>query len=273
MKFSKVTIVAAACAAGMVLVASAPASRADTVNAGIASLPTPTGSQIVLAANPVDNNGNGSAGTLNYYSNSLIGQTFTTGSNADGYMVNSIAVYDQWEQGTGFATGNVVTMNLFQPTTGATVGPVLYTGTGTVGTPGGGTSWVVYTFSTPPVLQPNTLYAFSYQANNGYSGMGITVGNGTNSGTGSPSQQLATFYGASPTTPTYYTGNSWWGTGWVDQGKAVSATNDPTDVFTDNSEFQIIGTPATTPVPEPAPLAMMALAGLAALAIKRRKPA
>jgi hypothetical protein len=243
---------------------------------------------MVLAGNPTDGQGNSSGGAINYYSNQNVGQTFTTGSNADGYMLNSIAVWDQWEQGNGYTPGYVETMNVFQPTTGATSGPILYTGTATVGTAGVNGSWVVYTFSTPPQLQANTLYAYSFDVNNGYSAMGLSVGNGSytstaNPGTGTASSQLATFEIPNPnststnplpdiftTTPTYWTGAAW---GSNPTPAAVSATNDPTDVFTDNAEFQIIGTPATTPIPEPAPLAIMALAGLAVLAIKRRKTA
>ena len=288
MNLLKVSVVSAACAAGMVLSTGASAARADTVNGGVSALPTPTGAQVVIADNPTDGQGNSSGGAINYYSNQWAGQTFTTGSNADGYMLNSIAVWDQWEQGNGYTPGYVETMNVFQPTTGATAGPILYTGTATVGTKGVNGSWVVYNFSTPPQLQANTLYAYSFKVNNGYSAIGLSVGNGSSStasepGTGSASAQLATFEIPNPnststtplpdiftTTPTYWTGAAW---GTNPTPAAVSATNDPTDVFTDNAEFQIIGTPATTPIPEPAPLAMMALAGLAVLATNRRKTA
>jgi|GEM_PF-3234758 len=280
MNLLKVSILSAACAAGMVLSAGASAARADTVNGNVSALPTPSGSQVVIAVNPTDGQGNSSGGALNYYSNQWIGQTFTTGTNADGYLLNSIAVWDQWEQSNGWASGNTVTLNVFQPATGATSEPVLYTGTTTVSTAGSNGTWVVYNLSTPTQLAPNTLYAYAMnsQGTNAYSAMGLSVGNGSYSmasepGTGSAAGQLATFStstGAFTTTPTYWTGAAW---GSNPKPTPVSATNDPTDVYTDNAEFQIIGTPATTPIPEPAPLAMMALAGLAVLAIKRRKTA
>ncbi len=285
MGISKPSVISAACVAALMLGAGASATRADTVNGGVASLPTPTGSQVVIAGNPTDSQGNSSGGAINYYSNQNVGQTFTTGTNADGYMLNSIAVWDQWEQGNGYTSGYVETMNVFQPTTGATSGPILYTGTATVGTAGVNKSWVVYTFSTPPQLQPNTLYAYSFDVNNGYSAIGLSVGNGSysstaNPGTGTASSQLATFEIPNPnststnplpdiftTTPTYWTGAAW---GSNPAPAAVSATHDPTDVFTDNAEFQIIGTPATTPVPEPATVGLFALGSLAVVMLRRR---
>lgn len=274
MNGSKFSTVSAACLAGMMLAAGASAARADTVNGNISALPTPSGSQVAIAVNPTDGQGDSSDGALNYYSNQWFGQTFTTGTNADGYLLNSIAVLDQWEQSNGWASGNTVTLNVFQPTTGATSGSVLYTGNTTVSTAGSNGTWVVYNLSTPTQLAPNTLYAYAMnsQGTNAYS-MGLSIGNGTSTGTGSAAGQLATFStstGAFTTTPTYWIGAGGWGSV---SPTPVSATNDPTDVFTDNAEFQIIGTPATTPIPEPAPLAMMALAGLAVLAIKRRKTA
>ncbi len=275
MRASKFNIGAAAGLAGMVLVAGASAVRADTVNGNISALPTPSGSQVVIAVNPTDGNGNSSGGTLNYYSNQWIGQTFTTGSNADGYLLNSIAVWDQWEQSNGWASGNAVTLNVFQPTTGATSGPVLYTGTTTVSAAGSSGTWVVYSLSAPPQLSPNTLYAYAMnsQGTNAYSAMGLTVGNGSSSGTGSAASQLATFNtstGAFSTTPAYWTGAGW---GSNPAAAQVSATNDPTDVFTDNAEFQIIGTPATTPIPEPATVGIFAAGAVALLTLRRRKNA
>ncbi len=280
MRASKVNIVAAAGLAGMVLVAGASAVRADTVNGNISALPTPSGSQVVIAVNPTDGNGNSSGGTLNYYSNQWFGQTFTTGSNADGYLLNSIAVLDQYEQSHGWASGNTVTLNVFQPTTGATSGPVLYTGTTTVSAAGANGKWVVYSLSAPPQLAPNTLYAYAMnsQGTNAYSAMGLTVGNGSSStasqpGTGSATGQLATFRtstGAFTTTPAYWTGAGW---GSNPAAAQVSATNDPTDVFTDNAEFQIIGTPATTPIPEPATVGIFAAGAVALLILRRRKSA
>lgn len=272
MFISKSGIVSAACISGIILAAGASAVRADTVNGGVTSLPTPTGSQMVIAGNPTDGQGNSSGGSINYYSNQWIGQTFTTGANADGYLLNSIAVWDQWEQGNGYTSGYVEAMNVFQPTTGATAGPILYSGTATVGAAGVNGTWVVYNFSTPPQLQANTLYAYSFDVNNGYSAIGLSVGNGSSStstmpGTGSASEQLATFGSATTTTPTYWTGAAW---GSNPAPAAVSSTNDPTDVFTDNAEFQIIGTPATTPIPEPATMAILAVGAVALLMVGRK---
>ena len=110
MRASKVNIVAAASIAGLIMAANACVVQADTVNGNVTALPTPAGSQMVIAGNPTDGKANSSGGALNYYSNQWIGQTFTTGASADGYMLNSIAVWDQWEQGTGYTTGYVETM-------------------------------------------------------------------------------------------------------------------------------------------------------------------
>lgn len=277
MRISKVTIVAAACVAGVIMAANACIVHADTVNGNVTALPTPAGSQVVIAGDPTDGQGNSSGGALNYYSNQWIGQTFTTGANADGYMLNSIAVWDQWEQGTGYTTGYVETMNVFQPTSGATSGPILYTGTATVGNAGANGTWVVYTFTTPPQLQANALYAYSFDVNHGYSAIGLSVGNGSYNtlasqpGTGSSTAQLATFGSPTTTTPTYWTGAAW-GSGNPTPTK-VSATNDPTGVFTDNAEFQIIGTPASTPIPEPATIGIFAIGAVGLLMLRRRKSA
>ncbi len=261
MKSCKLAAIAALCAAGAL--AAAGVTKADTVNNVGASLAPLPGSQVVIAGNPLDGNGNSSGGTLNYYNNAWAGETFTTGSNAAGYQLNSIAVFDQWEQNAGWASGVTETMNIFTP--GAS--SMLYTGTGTVGTAGGNANWIVYTFSTPVTLAANTLYAYSENVSSGYSAMGLTVGNGTSSGTGSASSQLATFGSGTNTTPTYYTGAGW---GSNPAAVAVSSTNDPTDVFTDNAEFQVAGTPIVA-TPEPAAIGLFAGGGLGLLLLKKRK--
>ena len=153
-------------------------------------------------------------------------------------------------------------MNVFTP--GAS--SMLYSGSATVGATGGSSgTWVTYTFSTPVGLLPNTLYAFSYDTNSGYSAMGLSVGNGSSStatepGTGSISEQLATFGSATTTTPTYWTGANW---GSLSNSTPVSSTNDPSDVFTDNAEFYVVGAAATSPVPEPSAALIIAAAGIA----------
>ena len=261
MKSCKLAAIAALCAAGAL--AAAGVTKADTVNNVGATLAAPAGGQVVIAGNPIDGNGNSSGGTLNYYNNAWAGETFTTGNNAAGYQLNSIAVYDQYEQGAGWASGVTETMNVFTP--GAA--NMLYTGTGTVGTAGASGNWIVYTFSTPVTLAANTLYAYSENVSSGYSAMGLTVGNGTSSGTGSASSQLATFASGTSTAPTYWTGAGW---GSNPAAAPVSSTNDPTDVFTDNAEFQIVGTPVVA-TPEPAALGLLAVGGLGFLLRRSRK--
>ena len=237
--------------------------RADTIATSIKTTPSAGTGQLIIASNPLDGNNNSSGGALNYYDNQWIGQTFTTGNNADGYELDSISVFDQYEQGGGFASANAISMNVFTP--GAS--SMLYSGNATVGATGGSSgTWVTYTFSTPVGLMPDTLYAFSYDTNKGYSAMGLSVGNGSNStatepGTGSISEQLATFGSATNTTPAYWTGANW---GSLSDSTKVSSTNDPSDVFTDNAEFYVIGAAATSPVPEPsAAMMMIAAAGIA----------
>ncbi len=251
---------AAICAAGLL---ATSAVRADVVNNVGATLSPLSAGQIVVASNPLDGNGNSSGGSLNYYNNQFVGQTFTTGNNSGGYQLNSVSVWDQWEQSGGFASGNTITLNIFTP--GAT--SMLYTGTGTVATAGSNGAWITYTVTAPVTLAANTLYAYSIGTNNGYSALGLTVGDGASSGAGSASSQLATYgYTATGTTPTYWTGANW---GTNPAAAAVSATNDPTDVFTDSAEFQVVATPVTA-VPEPASLAVFSLGSLALLVGCRR---
>lgn len=244
--------------------------RADTIAASVSTTPSAGSGQLIIASNPLDGKQNSSGGALNYYDNQWIGQTFTTGNNADGYEVNSVSVFDQFEQGAGFGPGNVISMNVFTPGGSS----VLYNGSATVGTTGGTSgTWVTYTFGTPVGLLPNTLYAFSYDTNKGYSAMGLSVGNGASStstepGTGSVAEQLATFGSATNTTPTYWTGTNW---GSLSDGTKVSATNDPSDVFTDNAEFYVIGTAATSPVPEPSSVWILAAAGVVGGLLVRRR--
>lgn len=257
MKSCKLTAIVAVCAAGAL--AAASVAKADTVNNVGASLAAPAGGQVVIAGNPLDGNGNSSVGTLNYYNNAWAGETFTTGSNAAGYQLNSIAVFDQWEQSAGWASGVTETMNVFAPGAAS----MLYTGTGTVGTAGSSGNWIVYTFSTPVTLAANTLYAYSENVSSGYSAMGLTVGNGTNSGTGSATSQLATFSSGTSTTPTYWTGAGW------GSNPAATPVSGAQDVFTDNAEFQVVGTPLVA-TPEPATLSLFGIAGLGLLLLKRK---
>ena len=241
------------------MAAGVGALQADTVNDVGGSLATLSGSQIQIAYNPTDGNGNSSAGTFNYYNNNWVDNTFTTGANSLGYKLNSISVWDQYEQSGGFATGNTITMNIFTPGAGS----MLYTGTATVGTAGANANWITYTFSSGPTLSANTLYAYSLDTNNGYSALGLTVGNGSTYGSGSASEQLATFSSGTNTTPAYWTGTDNWGS------NPVAAPASLNTGHTDNAEFQVVG----TAVPEPASLGLLGAAGLGILLLKRRKSA
>jgi hypothetical protein len=274
------TITAVAAAALMAAGVSGPAVHADTVTAGLTALPTAGTGQVVLAVNTPNpsggggysSNGTSSNNQLNYYASQYNtvwnGQTFTTGNNADGYTLNSISVYDQYEQGPGFPNGSTMYMNVFTPNASS----MLYNSSATVSTGAGGNgSWIQYTFTTPVQLAANTLYAFDYNTGSGYAAMGLNVGNGTGPatnepGTGSASEQLATFANSTSTAPTYWTGANW---GSLNNSAAVSASNDPTDVYTDNASFQVIA----SPVPEPASIGIFAVGGLGLLLWRKRRSA
>ena len=273
-----ITAVAAA-AALMGAGVSGPVAHADTVTAGLAALPSAGTGQVVLAVNTPNPSGGGgyssgssSSNQLTYYASQYnmvwIGQTFTTGNNADGYELNSISVYDQYENGVGFPNGSQMSMNVFTPNASS----MLFTGSATVSSGAGANgSWIQYTFSTPVNLAANTLYAFDYNTASGYAAMGLNVGNGTGPvtnepGTGSASEQLATFANSSSTAPTYWTGANW---GHLSDSAAVSASNDPTDMYTDNASFEVIA----SPVPEPASIGIFAAGGVGLLLWRKRRNA
>ncbi len=268
------------------VVGSAAAVHADTVVAGIGSdtaAPSAGAGQTVLAVNLPDPNGsagysaNGNLSatppTLNYYAsqyNTFVnGQTFTTGSNPGGYAIDSISVYDQWEQAGAFPNGGTMDLNVFVPNASS----MLFSGSATVGTGAGANgSWVQYQFSSPLMLAANTTYAFSYQTQSGFAAMGFNVGNGTGIsspyfGNGTANEQLATFSSLTSTAPTYWTGDTGWGK--LNNSAPVSGNNDPTDVFTDNASFEVIG---SSVVPEPTSYLMMG-AGMAgaAMCLRRRR--
>ncbi|NNM86793.1 MAG: PEP-CTERM sorting domain-containing protein [Phycisphaerales bacterium] len=246
-------------AAGVVATLTGSTLQADTMNDVGPSLNSLTGNQVQIAYNPTNGKGYSSAGTLDYYNNNNVGNTFTTGTNPAGYSLDSISVWDQWEQSSGFANGNIISMKVFKPGAGST----LFTGTATVGTAPAlnGSGWMTYTFASGPTLSANTLYAYSLNTNHGYSALGLTVGDGSTYGSGTASEQLATFSSGSPgTTPTYWTGAGW--------GSAPAATSVLlTHGYTDNAEFQVVGTLA----PEPTSLSLLGVGALALLLAKRSR--
>ncbi len=111
---------------------------------------------------------------------SALGQTFTTGSNADGYHLSSISVR-QVSWGTTFwdFTGGTVTLQVFRINSNngggvwgitqlaletATVGGEDDGLTYSSGTPGANARWLTVTLDSPVVLAPNTIYGFQIVA-------------------------------------------------------------------------------------------------------------
>lgn len=277
MRVSRVLVLSSAIAAATTMV-GAGVLRADTVSAGLTAVPSAGAGQVVLAVNtpnPIGGGGYSANGTspqaLNYYASQYNtqwnGQTFTTGNNADGYQLNSISVYDQYEQGGAFPANGKMDLNVFVPNASS----MLFSGAATVSSGAGANgTWIEYSFSTPVHLAAGTLYAFDYNTSLGYAAMGLNVGNGTGPvtnqpGTGSASEQLATFATSTSTAPTYWTGTNW---GSLSNSQAVSPSSDPTDVFTDNASFEVI---ATAQTPEPASIGILAVGGMALLLWRKRR--
>lgn len=201
---------------------SAPGSFAATLMFG-ASAPSATSdtiSSLVGAAFDADNVGgsgvnadggsnNGAANDNTTYISSnrpAQGQTFTTGTNPGGYVLNSITVRMQGYTNNAATGGNIGSYNLGDTTStftlrvgkisGATFIPytIEYAASGGTGNPGSGAtangpgSYLTFTFKAPIVLQPNTVYGFDLGTNMDYFEIlglrdGATGGNPYSAGT------------------------------------------------------------------------------------------
>ena len=248
----------AALASGVGLAHATPSM---SVSAGNSSLPTLLAGQSVIASNDANLAATPqlSYGSLNYYSNNnlttgkpFIGETFTTGASA--VDISSISVYN--DHLSGLTSGNSVTLQLFQPNSAS----IAYTFTASATGTGSAGSWITFTLS-GVTLAANTLYAYDLDGpTSGEGALGLIYGNGTNTGSGTSSSELATFgLSASDTTPTFWTSTT------ASNGKATTDTS-----YTDNAVFQIVGSPSS-PAPEPATLGLFAVGGLGLLMTKRRR--
>ena len=107
---------------------------------------------------------------LNYYWNNgnLPGQSFTTGSNPQGYTLTSVAFQTAGNGGGGQLDSQTFTLDIYQlsgtgPTTTATLLDS-FTATGTLAAEG---DWLQFT-GIAVSLQPNTLYAYSFGGSSGW---------------------------------------------------------------------------------------------------------
>lgn len=241
-------------------VAMGMASAQAGTSAFSATAPTAGAGQTVIASNLpataaiVGSYATGS-GTLNYYTNTgganNPGSTFTTGSNAGGYNLDSITVYVVDHHGGLTGTGGTVQVQL--GTAASSGGNVTLSNTAghfaSLPAANGGGNYFTYTFATPISLAANTLYGYGLFTNVGFSGLGLTTSGGTTA------QQLI-LENATGTSNTY-------------NGTDATAT---VGNGADNAVFEAIGTPVGTAVPEPATLGLLGV-GAVAMLRRRRKTA
>lgn len=109
---------------------------------------------------------------LNYYDDSGAGETFTTGSNVYGYLLNELYI-DMGSIEGGHVAGVTYTLRIYSVAAGNASLISTYVNNNTapaIGT-GAWTKWIGLT----NILAPNTTYAYTISANGGY----LQVGNAT----------------------------------------------------------------------------------------------
>jgi hypothetical protein len=199
--------------------------------------------------------------------NACLGQTFTTGANADGYLLTSISFMQVANSSTWYScnglgsqgfrifstaapSGGVQPITLLDQET-LTYPELTSGGTAFNSTPGVNAWWVTVTLDTPITLQANTQYGFDLQTDGtGANGDFFMEWNGTR--TDGLSGGQAIIDGANGYTPA--AGSVWLGTG-------------------DNSGDRtfVAAMTALAPVPEPSTMALAGLGGLALLFLRRRQ--
>lgn len=123
--------------------------------------------------------GGGAEDGLNYFSdnNPAPGQTFTTGPNPNGYIVNGIYVktagLNSGSGGTTTAQPYTLSLYTFSGTTATLLST--YVTTNSLSFSDG--DWVLYSGGFTNILQPNTTYAYSYHENTGYDELGYDTTN------------------------------------------------------------------------------------------------
>ena len=113
---------------------------------------------------------------FNYYDNASepCGQTFTTGNNSTGYLLNALYI-DYGTVNGGHAAGGSYTLRLYS-ISGATATLLsTYQNNNTAPAINLG-DWIEWTGGLTNVLSPNTLYAYTLNASTGYEQMGNSAG-------------------------------------------------------------------------------------------------
>ena len=183
--------------------------------------------------------------TINYFTNNggaPAGETFTTGSNAGGYLLKSITVLDASESG-GFADGTSITINISSVSGSNFSTMAILSGSVTTGTAAASGDYLKLALANPITLAANSVYGYSLVTGSGYSGLGVDPNADYSGG------QLAMF------TP---------GTSNLFGGTLTTST------LTPNAIFDVSLTPVSA-VPAPATLSIFGLGGLALLGMKRKR--
>ncbi len=204
-------------------------------------------SNLAPTATPIDASPNHPSGNtaINYYTNNdgaPAGETFTTGSNAAGYIVNGITILDLSEHG-GFANGTSVTVTISSVSGGNFSTMAILTGSVATGTAAASGDYLKLALSKPIPLAADSVYGYSLVTGSGYSGLGVDPHADYSGG------QLAMFAPG----PSNLFG-----------GELLPSP------LTPNAIFDVSLTPVSA-VPAPATLSIIGLGGLALLGMKRKR--
>jgi fibronectin-binding autotransporter adhesin len=131
-----------------------------------------------LVTNGESTAGNGEDG-LNYFSDNspAPGQTFATGSNPNGYVINGVYVRTAGiNSGSGgTTTAQPYTIRIYSVSGSTATLLSTYVSTNSLAFPDG--DWVLYSGGFTNILQPNSTYAYSYHENTGYDELGYNTTN------------------------------------------------------------------------------------------------
>lgn len=111
---------------------------------------------------------------LNYYANSSVaGQTFTTGPNAAGYIINGIYLKTAGLDSSGTTTAQSYTLRLYSISNGTATLLSTYATTNLLSFPDG--DWLLYSGGFTNILQPNTTYAYTHRCATGWDLLGYAL--------------------------------------------------------------------------------------------------